>query len=302
MRASSLALAYLVALVVWAGCGSTPHPPDGGGSAAQEILYLVHHDVWRIGADGSDPARVATVGDDGWRTGFPRRLADGQLALLADNIGAIYPTLVDAGQSHTVGPTNVTIHDALCGALVGGAAALVYTVTPFDAASAQLMRADPAAGAVQAVASEPAGTLSEPSPWDDGSVLVVRSTHGAVTIELLDVTGGGGREVLATVDTPYSAHAPARLPDGRVVFIRTDPRDVTDTAVGEMFVLDRGGEARTTGITGVLALVIAGDDVVYEEGGADGITDLVRSDLVGPPVNLTQTPTIAEHLGWSDDY
>ena len=66
MRASSLALALVV---VTAGCGATPSPPDGGGSAAQEILYLVHHDVWRIGADGSGAAALATVGDDGWRTG-----------------------------------------------------------------------------------------------------------------------------------------------------------------------------------------------------------------------------------------
>ncbi|HEY2743649.1 MAG TPA: hypothetical protein VGL86_03465 [Polyangia bacterium] len=295
MRASILPLAILLA-----GCGPTPRPPDGGGSAAQEILYLVHNDVWRIGADGSDAARLGTVGDDGWRTGFPRRLADGQLALLADDVGAIYPYLVDDGQSRAVGPTNVTIHDALCGALVGGAAALVYTVTQFDGSSSALMRADPGSGVAQAVAVETGGELSEPSPWDDGSVLAVRSARGAVTVEILDVTGTSAREVLATIDPPYSAHGAARLPDGRVVFIRTDPRDLTDTAVGELFVLDRGGVARTTGITGVLALVVAGDDIVYEEGGADGVTDLVRTDLVGPPVNLTRTQNVAEHLGWSD--
>ena len=106
--------------------------------------------------------------------------------------------------------------------------------------------------------------------------------------------------MLATIDAPYGAHAPARLPDGRVVFVRTDPRDSTDTAIGELFVLDCGGAARTTGITGVRALVVAGDSVVYEIGGADGITDLVRTNLVDRPVNLTRTATISEHLGWSD--
>ena len=131
-------------------------------------------------------------------------------------------------------------------------------------------------------------------------MLAVRSAHGQVTVEILDVAGARTREVLTTVDAPYGAHAPARLPDGRVVFVRTDPRDVTETAIGELFVLDRGGAARTTGITGVLALVVVGDDVVYETGGADGITDLVRTNLVDPPVNLTRTPTISEHLGWSD--
>ncbi|HXU74510.1 MAG TPA: hypothetical protein VN947_34685 [Polyangia bacterium] len=298
MRASCFALA---AFVVWgaAGCGATPKPPDGSAPPA-EVLYLVHNEIWRIGADGTGAARLATVGDDGYRTAFPRRLADGQLALLADDTGAIYPYLVSQGQIHTVGATNVTIHDSIAAATIGGAAALVYTVTPYVGGRAALMRANPAGSDVQGVALELGGVLSDPSPWDDGSVLVVRSARGQVTIEILDIAGGNTREVLATVDAPYSAHAPARLPDGRVVFVRTDPRDSTDTAIGELFVLDRGGVARTTGITGVLALVVVGNDIVYEAGGADGVTDLIRTNLVDPPVNLTRTPTVAEHLGWSD--
>ena len=280
---------------------ATPPSPDGGERRA-EVVYLVHNEIWRIGADGSGAARLATVGDDAYRTAFPRRLGDGQLALLADDTGAIYPYLVGNGGSHTVGATNVTLHDSICAATVGGAAALVYTVTPFAGGRAALMRADPAAGDVRApwrrrarrraLASRRRGTTA--------SVLVVRSARGQVTVEILDVAGNRTREVLATIDAPYSAHAPARLPDGRVVFVRTDPRDSTDTAIGELFVLDRGGAARTTGITGVLALVVVGGDIVYEVGGADGVTDLVRTNLVDPPVNLTRTPTVAEHLGWSD--
>jgi hypothetical protein len=291
--------ALVFALVVAGGCGPTPPAPDGG-EPAQEVLYLVHNQVWRIGSDGSGAARLATVGDDAHRTAFPRRLAGGQIALLADDTGAIYPYLLSDGGSQRVGPTNVTIHDAICAATVGGAAALVYTVTPFVGGRGALMRSDAAGSDVQSVAVEKAGELIEPSPWDDSSVLAVRSAHGQVTIEILDVAGNRTREVLATIDAPYSAHAPARLPDGRVVFVRTDPRDSTDTAIGELFVLERGGAARTTGITGVLALVVVGDEVVYEIGGADGVTDLVRTNLVDPPVNLTRTPTIAEHLGWSD--
>ncbi len=294
MRALALA-----SLAVLAGCGRAAATPPDGGAAAGEIVYLVHNELWRIGLDGSGAARLATVGDDGYRTGFPRRLADGRLALLADDTGAIYPYVLDGAASHTVGPTNVTLHDGLCGATVGGTAALVYTVTPFGGGSATLMRADPA-GATRTVATEPDGLVSEPAPWDDGAVLAVRAARGQVTVEILDVTGSGGREVLATLDAPYLAHAPARLPDGRVVFVRTDPRDSTDTAVGELFVLDRSGVARTTGITGVRALVVVGGAIVYEVGGADGVTDLVRTDLVDPPVNLTRTPTVSEHLGWSD--
>src|SRR6185312_4264233 len=134
-RASCFALA---AFVVWgaAGCGATPKPPDGSAPPA-EVLYLVHNEIWRIGADDT---------------------------------GAIYPYLVSQGQIHTVGATNVTIHDSIAAATIGGAAALVYTVTPYVGGRAALMRANPAGSDVQGVALELGGVLSDPSPWDDGSV------------------------------------------------------------------------------------------------------------------------------------
>jgi hypothetical protein len=278
---------WLLLLLATVGCSRTPRIPDGGVTA--DLLYLIHNQLWR-GA-----TMLATVGDDAHRTGFPRALGDGRVALFADDTGAIYPYVGDGRSFRTVGDSNVTFHDALCAV----ATSLVFTVTPFDGSSARLMRAD-AAGAVTAVTVENQGRVVEPSAWDEGAVLTVRNSHGAVTVEILDVAGGQTRELLATIDPPYGAHAPARLPDGRVLFVRTDPRDSTDTAVGELFVLERGGAARSTGITGVRALVVVGSDVVYEVGGADGITDLVRTDLVGAPVNLTRTPYVSEHLGWSD--
>jgi len=286
-----------LALLVVAGCG--PRMPGPDGNMAAEVVYLVHNELWHVGLDGSGAARIGAVGDDAFRTGFPRRLSDGRLALLADDTGAIHPYLYEGRAARPIGGA-VTLWDALTSATVGGAAALVYTMTPFSGGHAQLMRADPVAGDTRVVAAEPDGFVAEPAPWDDGSVLVVRHARGQVTLEILSVSGNGAREVLATIDAPYGAHAPARLPDGRVVFVRTDPRDSTDTAIGELFVLDRGGAARTTGITGVRALVVAGDSVVYEIGGADGITDLVRTNLMDRPVNLTKTPTVSEHLGWSD--
>jgi hypothetical protein len=288
-----------LALVTLAGCGSraSTSAVDGG---AGELVYLVHNELWSIRLDGSGPARIAAVGDDPYRTGFPRRLGDGRFALFADDTGVIRPYVYEAGRSRALGGSNVTLWDSLAAATVGGAAALVYTVTPFVGGQAQLVRADPAAGDPRTVADEPEGLVSEPAPWDDGAVLVVRSARGQVTLEIVDVAGGAARELLATIDPPYLAHAPARLPDGRVVFVRSDPRDSTDTAIGELFVLDRGGVARTTGITGVRALVVVDGAVVYEVGGADGVTDLVRTNLVDPPLNLTRTPTVAEHLGWSD--
>lgn len=281
----------LLLAAVALGCAKTPRIPDGGG--ASDLLYLIHNQLW------SGTTGLATVGDDAHRTGFPRRLGDGRIALMADDTGAIYPYLGDGRDFATVGSINLTLHDGLCAARVDGAAALVYTVTPFDGSRALLVRVG-ADGAPAAVAVEPRGRVTEPSPWDDGAVLAVRTTRDAVTVEILDVTGARTHEVLATVEPPYQAHGPARLPDGRVVFVRTDPRDSTDTAVGELFVLERGGAARTTGITGVRALVVVGSDVIYEVGGADGITDLVRTDLRSPPVNLTNTPHVSEHLGWSD--
>ncbi|MGZ3425448.1 MAG: hypothetical protein ACXVCV_02310 [Polyangia bacterium] len=289
----------IFALAILLGGCARPGPMTDGGSGG-EVVYLVHNQVWRIGLDGSGAARLGTVGDDPHRTAFPRRLADGRIGLLADDTGAIYPYVTDGHASLAIGATNVTLHDALCAVTVGGAGAIVYTVTPFSGGRAQLVRADFAAGDTRLVAAEPDGEVTEPAPWEDGSVLAVRSARGQVTLEILDVSGKGTRERIATIDAPYSAHAPARLPDGRVLYVRTDPRDSTDTAVGELFVLDRGGVARTTGITGVRALVVVGGAVVYEVGGADGVTDLVRTNLVDPPVNLTRTPTVAEHLGWSD--
>jgi hypothetical protein len=276
----------------------------GGAREESEVVYLVKNELWRVGIDGSGAAKIGTVGDDAYRTGYARKLAEGRYALLADDTGVIRPYVYEGTASRTVGARAVTLWDALTAVSVAGEAAFVYTETPFEGGSARLMRADPVAGDVATVAEELDGVVTEPAEWDDGRVLVVRKARGQVTVEIVGVgsagEGAGEREVLTTVDAPYGAHAPARLADGRVVFVRTDPRDSTDTAVGEMFVLERGGgEARTTGITGVVELVVVGGYVVYEVGGADGVTDLVRTDLVGAPVNLTKTATVAEHLGWS---
>ncbi len=293
MRALALAAAL--------ACGCSRAAPSTATGATGDVVFVVHHELWRVALDGTERLRLGSVGDDGRRTGYPRRLADGSIALLADDTGAIWPYVVTAadGSLRRVGTSNVTVHDALGAAAVAGAPSLVYTVTPFAGGRATLMRAG-VDGSAAPVAVALTGALGEPAPWDDGAVLLVRSTGAATTVEIVDVAGGGAREVVATVEAPYSAHAPARLPDGRVVFVRVDPRDVTDTAVGELFVLDRGGQARTTGITGVRALVVVGGYIVYEVGGADGVTDLVRTNLVDAPVNLTRTPTVSEHLGWSD--
>jgi hypothetical protein len=67
-----------------------------------------------------------------------------------------------------------------------------------------------------------------------------------------------------------------------------------------MMVIEPDGTLRSTGLSGVLALEVVGDQIVYESGGADGVSDLVLTDLEHPPVNLTNSRYVSEHLAWSD--
>src|SRR3954464_13459017 len=104
------AILALVVLVV-AGCGHPATSPNGGAAAA-EIVYLVHNQIWRMDLDGGGSARLGTAGGDPYPPGFPRRLDDGRVALLADDTGAIYPYVTDGRSATTIGKTNVTLHDA----------------------------------------------------------------------------------------------------------------------------------------------------------------------------------------------
>ena len=96
--------------------------------------------------------------------------------------------------------------------------------------------------------------------------------------------------------------SPARLPDGRVLFIRVDSRDIYDDPIGEIWEIPLSGEPRATGLTDVAALVVVDDKVIYElVSDATGHTDLMVSDLSGKmSSNLTNTPYVDEHLGWSN--
>jgi hypothetical protein len=303
-RASALPLALLVAAL---GCGrDDPPPPSLVAGMAPPLLFVVHNELWRIRLDGTGRRSLGTVGDDRHRTGWPRFLPDGRAALLADDTGAIFPWVGPRGDGtfERLPQMNVTLNDSLCGVTVAGASRLVFTTTPFLPTRTTVERMDPDQPALEPVGFEPDGVISNPAPYDDGRVLVIRTVRGAAKVELLDVSGAayrsGQSQVLAQVPEPYQATSPARLPDGRVVFIRVDPRDVTDTAVGEMFVIEVDGTVHTTGATGVLALEVIGDQVIYEEGGATQVSDLIQTDLVNPPVNITNTPFISEHLDWSD--
>ena len=47
-------------------------------------------------------------------------------------------------------------------------------------------------------------------------------------------------------------------------------------------------------------LEAVGNGVVYEAAGGGEFTDLVYTDLMHAPVNVTNTPYLSEHIGWSD--
>jgi hypothetical protein len=305
-----------------AGCsGSDAAPPSLVADPSPEVLFLVHNEVEAIHLDGTGRRSLGPVGDDRHRTGYPRFLPDGRVAVLGDDTGGIFPFFAShqGGDWTRIPLMNVTLNDALTAVTVAGAPFVVFTTSPFSdglALRSRLYRVDVDDPQLQTVGYQGSltapGSLSEPSPYDDGRVLAVASSRadstqaGTSSIEILRVDTPGVNdparttETLVTLDAGMLARSPARLPDGRVVFVRVDPANVSDTAVGEMLVLDLDGSVRTTGITGVLGLVAVDDQIVYEEGGMFGVSDLVRTDLLHPSVNLTNTPTVAEHLTWSD--
>jgi len=298
---------------VLVGCGGRdPAPPTLSESYSPEVLFLVRNEVLSIRLDGTNRRSLALVGDNRYRTGFPRFLPDGRVAVLADDTGGIFPFVGEAsgkGGFTKLAPTNVTYHDALCGVRVGGHSRLIFTNTPwtpFLPLEAGLFVMDVDDPQLVRVHAEFGGGLSTPAPYDDGRVLVVRATRetsfqpGTATIEVLRADDSDDKMVLATLKPGYTATSPARLPDGRVVFIRSVLGGYSASDLGEMFVIERDGAVHSTNLTGVVALLVVGDRVVYEVGGMDDVSDLVMTDLATPPVNITNTRYVSEHLAWSD--
>ena len=296
-----------VAALLLAGCGSgDPAPPSLGVSTSPELLFLVKNELWTIRIDGTRRESRGTVGDDRHRTGWPRLMPDQRIALLADETGGIFPYVGphEGGYFTRLAETNVTLHDSLCGVNIGGESRMVLTTTPFVPTHGTLFRIDLDDPRMEAVDHESMGVILNPAPYDDGRVLAVRVTDGQTHIELIDVSGPAfqvaSSEVLATLFPPFLAQQPARLPDGRVLFIRYNPDGVSDSDIGELFVIDTNHAMYSTGVTGVLGLEAVGNGVVYEAAGGGEFTDLVYTDLMHAPVNVTNTPYLSEHIGWSD--
>jgi hypothetical protein len=303
--------ALLITVLLQAACGGLDAaPPALSDHYSPEVLFLVRNEVMAIRLDGTGRRSLGRVGDNRFRTGFPRFLPDGRVAVLADDTGGIFPYVGDnLGKSFVkMAPTNVTYHDALCGVRVNGRSRLAFTNTPWTPLlplESGLFVMDPDNPKLERVHAEFAGGLSTPAPYDEGRVLVVRSNRetglefGTSTIEVLRADGSDDKMTLATVDDGYLAASPARLPDGRVVFIRSRPGGYTDSDLGEMFVIELDGRVRSTGIISVIALIVVGDHIVYEIGGSDDVTDLSMTDLASPPKNITNTRYVSEHLAWS---
>jgi hypothetical protein len=309
-------------VLVLAGCaGGDSAPPALASDNTPEVLFLVRNEVFAIHLSGQGRRSLGKVGDDRHRTGYPRFLPDGRVAVLADETGGIFPWFASnpGGDWTRITLMNVTMNDSLTATSVGGAPWIIFTTSPYSDGlplTTRVYRVDvdnPQLEAVgfQGTALAP-GSISEPAPYDDGRILAVRSTRpdintpGISTIEILKVDTpdihdpAKTTEQLVTLDPGYLARSPALLADGRVAFVQVDPSGVSDTAVGELFVIGLDNQVRSTEITGVLGLIAVGDKLVYEEGGALGVSDLVVTDLEHPGVNLTHTADISEHLTWSD--
>jgi hypothetical protein len=300
-----LILSGLLTGVLSTGCSGTGQaPPLFTDRSATEALFLVHNELFSIRIDGTDRRSIGLVGDNRFRAGWPRRLPDGRAIVLGDETGAIFPYFESNGRMVRITTMNVTLNDSLCGVTVGGASRMVLTTTPFVPTKTSVERLNVDDPSPELMHVEHDALISHPAPYDDGRIVAVRTDWTGTSIVVLDVEAPASADKtahhLAFVQPPYVAASPARLPDGRVVFLRLDSRDDLDLQAGELWVIDQPGQARATGINGIVNMIVVGDKVIYESAGMNHISDLVASNLVDPPVNFTNTPTVSEHLGWSD--
>lgn len=303
MTCSRFGVTVVVLATLGAGCSAGQGDVDG--MRADSLVYLVRNEVFRIGIDGNQKQSLGRVGYNRYRTGWPRILPDGRIAVLGDEWGIIKPYITDGdGHFTTRGITNVMVHDSLAGVTVNGQSRLILTVTPWSAHRAAMHSIDVDDNQVQKVAAEQAGQLLHPSPYADGQVLAVRTNGAISTVEILDVTQTSGNAsapiVLAQVAQPWLATQPVRLPDGRVAFLRIAANDVDPLPKGDVYIIEADGTVIATNFKTVIALTVVGKYFVMESGGMDDVSDIVATDFYNPPFNITRTPFVSEHLTWSD--
>jgi len=291
-------------MVLSAGCGDATRAPDATDQSPQ-IVYLVQNQLFGIRADGTNRRSFGAVGDDRERAGYPRLLPDGRISVLGDRVGRVFPyTTVGDRTFDRVGDDGVSLGDGACGVTLHGEARLVYFATDLYEGGAMtstgfLVATD--GGAPVPFGSLDGAGLFGPSPDGDGHLLVLHSPlAGDDEIWRVDLARGqdglDDPEIVARIPFPRVALSPSRLTDGRIAYVQFDLR--SPDHIGEIWLVEHG-TTRPTGILGVDDAIAVGDRVVYEASGGDHISDLLVTDLAHPAYNITNTPSLAEHLGWS---
>ena len=303
MTCSRFWVTVLLLAPLWLGCSHESGHVDG--MRPDSLVYLVHNEVFRITIDGNRKESLGRVGYNRYRSGWPRTLPDGRVAVLGDEWGIIYPYVTDGdGRFAKTGVTNVMVHDSLAGLTINGQSRLILTVTPWSATKALIHSIDVDDNTVQKVASQKSGQLLHPSPYDEGRILAVRTHDAGSNIEVLDVSTASEVPptpiVLGHVEWPWLATQPVRLPDGRVAFLRIAADDTSELPTGNVYCIEPDGRIVEAGFMTVIALTVVGKYLVMESGGMDGVSDLVATDFANPPFNITRTPYVSEHLTWSD--
>ncbi len=297
----------LAALVVLSGCQDPgPAPPPTGDFERPQVLFVVQNEVFGVRLDGTERHSFGRVGDDRERAGYPRLLPDGRFSAIGDQVGRVFP-YVTAGD-HTfdrIGDDGVSVGDGACGVVIGGRPMVVFFATHLDGGGHLVSTASRAS--TDGLDLDPFGVLFDaalfgPAPDGEGHILAVHSPmEGDDEIWRVDVAadqeGLDAPEVVARVPFPRVALSPSRLTDGRVVYVQFDLRDPDH--VGELWLVELDGTPHGTGIFGVDDALAVGDRVVYEASGGNHVADLLVTDLRHQAYNITNTPHVAEHLGWS---
>jgi hypothetical protein len=305
-RARHWLLSILLPAVL-AGCadGSSPAPPLASDLVQPHLLFMVKNEVFGIRLDGTSRRSFGVAGDDRRRAGYPRLLPDGRLSVVADEVGRVFPFTSDGGRGfERVDSDAVWLGDGACGATVRDHASLIWFSTSIyldGTLTATALRASTDGRSIEGWGFLEGAGLFGPSADGPDHLLAVHSPLvGDDEIWRIDASGDQESldhpEVVARIPFPHVARSPGRLRDGRVVFVVFDMRD--HNRYGELWVVETDGATHPTAILGVDDVTVVGDRVVYEAGGGTGVADLMVTDLASPPQNLTNTPFIAEHLGW----
>ncbi|MEO6951941.1 MAG: hypothetical protein ABI321_09025 [Polyangia bacterium] len=296
----------LVALLACAltACSSPGEVPGSFSAEQPEALFLVHNELYSVRLDGTRRSSLGLVGDNRARAGWPRRLPDGRAIVLGDDSGSIYPYYQADDRLLRLARSDVSINDALCGVSVQGASRLILTATPYVPTYSVIERIDVDDPAPAIMHTERTARISDPAAYGEGRIVAVISDASGSAVVSLDVDmpdSSSEPTQLAYVDAPYRAITPSALPDGRVVYLVVDSRDVDDLyPPGDMWIIEPDGTQHAADMGGIVALTVVDDRIVFEVQHGNQFSDLEATNLRDPAVNLTNTAYASEHLGWSD--